>query len=89
MFVQALLHRDSRDGTWIRYEVLEKGTLFGNPRSGVRTVLLVRDGAFHAVDPSELAFRLATIGVFLEPMQVVAPVEFQSASFPFPFPSSS
>jgi elongation factor G len=74
------------------YEALEKGTLSGNRISGVRMVL--RDGAFHAVDSSELAFRLASIGAFreaflktkpviLEPImtvEVVAPVEFQSAS---------
>jgi len=73
------------------YEALEKGTLSGNAISGVRMVL--RDGAFHAVDSSELAFRLAAIGAFreaylktkpviLEPImtvEVVAPVEFQSA----------
>ncbi|KAI0247542.1 P-loop containing nucleoside triphosphate hydrolase protein [Lactifluus subvellereus] len=73
------------------YEALQKGTLSGNPISGVRMVL--RDGAFHAVDSSELAFRLAAIGAFreaylktkpviLEPImtvEVVAPVEFQSA----------
>ncbi|KAH9987056.1 elongation factor G mitochondrial [Russula vinacea] len=75
------------------YESLEKGTLSGNPITGVCMVL--RDGAFHAVDSSELAFRLAAIGAFreaflktkpviLEPImtvEVVAPVEFQSASF--------
>ncbi|KAH9958172.1 ribosomal protein S5 domain 2-type protein [Lactifluus volemus] len=69
----------------------EKGTLSGNRISGVRMVL--RDGTFHAVDSSEFAFRLASIGVFreaylkttpviLEPImtvEVVAPVEFQSA----------
>ncbi|KAN0137562.1 elongation factor G mitochondrial [Lactarius tabidus] len=73
------------------FEALEKGTLAGNPISGVRMVL--RDGAFYAVDSSELAFRLAAIGAFreaylktkpviLEPImtvEVVAPVEFQSA----------
>jgi elongation factor G len=73
------------------YEALEKGTLSGNTISGVRMVL--QDGAFHAVDSSELAFRLAAIGAFreaflktkpviLEPImtvEVVAPVEFQSA----------
>ncbi|KAI0052802.1 elongation factor G mitochondrial [Auriscalpium vulgare] len=73
------------------FEALEKGTLSGNPISGVRMVL--KDGAYHVVDSSELAFRLAAIGAFrevyaktkpviLEPImtvEVVAPVEFQSA----------
>ncbi|KAK7441749.1 Elongation factor G, mitochondrial [Stygiomarasmius scandens] len=72
------------------YEALEKGTLSGNPITNCRLVL--QDGAFHIVDSSELAFRLATIGAFrevyrsatpviLEPImkvEVVAPVEFQS-----------
>jgi elongation factor G len=69
---------------------LEKGTLCGNPITGCRFVL--QDGAFHIVDSSELAFRLAAIGAFrevynktkpviLEPImkvEVVAPIEFQS-----------
>ena len=71
------------------FETLEKGTLTGNPISGVRMVL--RDGAFRVVDSPELAFRLAAIGAFreaylttkpdiLEPImtiEVVGPVEFQ------------
>jgi len=36
------------------YKVLKNGTLSGNPISGVRMVL--RDGAFLAVDSSELVF---------------------------------
>lgn len=73
------------------YEALEKGSLSGNLITGCCFVL--KDGAFHAVDSSELAFRNATIGAFreaykntkpviLEPImtvEVVAPSEFQSA----------
>ena len=75
---------------------MEKGTLSGNPITGVRFVL--KDGAFHAVDSSELAFRLAAIGAFreafkqaagiiLEPVmtvEVVAPSEFQSTFLSYP-----
>ena len=57
--------------------------------------MVLKDGAYHVVDSSELAFRLATIGAFreafaktqpviLEPImtvEVVAPVEFQSTSW--------
>ena len=57
--------------------------------------MVLKDGAFHAVDSSELAFRLATVGAFreaykaahpviLEPImtvEVVAPVDFQSIFF--------
>jgi len=73
------------------YEACEKGSLSGNTVTGARMVLT--DGAFHVVDSSELAFRIATIAAFreayraakpviLEPImtvEVVAPVEFQSA----------
>src|ERR1700722_11971080 len=72
------------------YEALEKGSLSGNAISGCLFVL--KDGGYHVVDSSELAFRNATIGAFreayqkarpviLEPImtvEVVAPVEFQS-----------
>ncbi|KAF7321467.1 Elongation factor G, mitochondrial [Mycena kentingensis (nom. inval.)] len=73
------------------YEAMEKGTLSGNPITGIRFVLT--DGGYHIVDSSELAFRNATIGAFreafraagaiiLEPVmkvEVVAPSEFQSS----------
>jgi elongation factor G len=65
--------------------------LTGHPVTGCRFVL--EDGAAHAVDSSELAFRLAGLGAFkeafmaakpvvLEPVmrvEVVAPAEFQGA----------
>lgn len=72
-------------------EALDRGLLTGHVINGVRFVL--EDGAHHAVDSSELAFRLAGIGAFkeafnkagpvvLEPImnvEVIAPVEFQGA----------
>ncbi|CAG8520443.1 5076_t:CDS:10 [Scutellospora calospora] len=68
---------------------LEKGSLIGHPIKNVRFVL--EDGAHHAVDSSELAFRLAALYAFrdaymranpviLEPIMsvsITAPVEFQ------------
>ena len=71
---------------------MEKGSL--SAISGCRLVL--KDGAYHRVDSSGLAFRLATIGAFreaykltrpviLEPImtfEVVAPIEFQSQHLP-------
>lgn len=73
-------------------DALEKGSLAGCPVSGVRMIL--EDGAYHAVDSSELAFRQAAIGAFrecymkarpciLEPImsvEIVAPTEFQGTS---------
>ncbi|MCF8057347.1 MAG: elongation factor G [Desulfocapsa sp.] len=70
---------------------LEKGTLCGSPVTGVRCV--INDGAFHAVDSSDVAFQLAAVGAFkegymkakpaiMEPIMKVAvegPSEFQGA----------
>ncbi|XP_049848454.1 elongation factor G-like [Schistocerca gregaria] len=71
-------------------EMMQHGPLCGFPVTGVRMV--VDDGAYHAVDSSELAFRIATHGAFkqgferagpqiLEPwmvLEVTAPAEFQA-----------
>lgn len=73
-------------------EFLQKGLLCGAPVTNIRFVL--KDGAYHIVDSSELAFRVCAIAgirenyekarpVILEPImtvEVVAPVEFQSTS---------
>ena len=70
---------------------MDKGTLCGSPVTGVRCV--INDGAFHAVDSSDVAFQLAAIGAFkegyakakpaiMEPIMKVAvegPSEFQGA----------
>jgi elongation factor G len=70
---------------------LAKGSLAGAPITGVR--LAINDGASHAVDSSDVAFQLASIGAFregylkakpviLEPIMKVAvegPSEFQGA----------
>ncbi len=70
---------------------LEKGALCGAPIVGVRCT--INDGAFHAVDSSDVAFQLASIGAFregylkakptiMEPIMKVAvegPNEFQGA----------
>jgi len=70
-------------------EACEKGTLIGHPITGVRYVL--EDGAAHAVDSNELAFRLAGLYALrdayhaagpqiLEPVMsvtVTAPAEYQ------------
>ncbi|KAF9931605.1 Elongation factor G, mitochondrial [Linnemannia zychae] len=72
-------------------EGMAKGFLIGHPITGVRMVL--EDGAAHAVDSSELAFKLATLNAFkeaymkcnpviMEPIMkvdVTAPIEFQGA----------
>lgn len=68
-----------------------KGTLTGAPITGVRVT--INDGSFHAVDSSDIAFQLASIGgfkqgyskaapVIMEPIMKVAvegPSEFQGA----------
>ena len=70
---------------------VEKGSLCGAAITGVRCV--INDGAFHAVDSSDIAFQLAAIGAFkeaymkakpviMEPIMKVAvegPSEFQGA----------
>jgi elongation factor G len=70
---------------------IEKGSLCGAPITGVRCV--INDGAFHAVDSSDVAFQLAAIGAFkegylkakpiiMEPIMKVAvegPSEFQGS----------
>uniref|UniRef100_A0A6B2KYZ3 Elongation factor G, mitochondrial n=1 Tax=Arcella intermedia TaxID=1963864 RepID=A0A6B2KYZ3_9EUKA len=70
-------------------DCLEKGPLIGHPIERVRMILL--DGAHHAVDSSEYAFRICTHAAFregfmrgnpglLEPVmsvEVTAPTEFQ------------
>jgi elongation factor G len=70
-------------------EACLKGSLMGQPVTGVRMVL--QDGLTHIVDSSELAFKLATIYAFrrvfdesmpvlLEPimdLEVIGPIEFQ------------
>jgi elongation factor G len=72
-------------------EAVKKGSLIGFPIVGVRVTL--NDGAFHAVDSSEQAFRTAALMGFreayqdakptiLEPImkvEVEAPVEFQGS----------
>lgn len=70
---------------------LDRGPLTGHTVTGVKFIL--EDGAAHAVDSSELAFRLAGQGAFkeafakagsvvLEPImkvEIVAPIEFQGS----------
>ena len=51
---------------------LEKGALAEFPVTGVRCV--INDGAAHAVDSSDVAFQLASIGAFKEGYQKAKPV---------------
>ncbi|MDZ7640460.1 MAG: elongation factor G [Desulfurivibrio sp.] len=71
------------------HKSMEKGALIGAPIVGVRCV--INDGAAHAVDSSDVAFQLASVGAFregylkakpviMEPIMKVAvegPTEFQ------------
>ena len=70
-------------------EAANTGALIGHPVDGLRVVL--KDGAAHAVDSSEMAFKIAALNAFreayvraeptiLEPLmrvEICAPVEFQ------------
>ena len=72
-------------------EAMQSGALIGHPVQGVRVTLT--DGASHAVDSSELAFKIAALHAFrqaaekaspviLEPLmrvEVTVPVEYQGA----------
>jgi elongation factor G len=74
-------------------ECMKKGTLIGFPITGVK--ITIDDGAFHAVDSSDMAFQAAAIGAFrhvymsaapeiLEPVMKVAiegPIEYQGNVF--------
>ncbi|MBU4394769.1 MAG: elongation factor G, partial [Proteobacteria bacterium] len=51
---------------------LVKGSLCGSAVTGVRCV--INDGAFHAVDSSDVAFQLAAIGAFKEGYMKAKPV---------------
>jgi elongation factor G len=53
-------------------EAAKKGSLIGFPVVGIRCV--INDGAFHAVDSSEMAFRTAAIMGFREGYQAAKPV---------------
>ena len=56
-------------------EALQKGTLIGAPVVGVRVTLT--DGAAHAVDSSDLAFRHAAIGAFREAYEQAGPTALE------------
>ncbi len=54
------------------HKSLVKGALCGSAVTGVRCV--INDGAFHAVDSSDVAFQLAAIGAFKEGYMKAKPV---------------
>ncbi len=51
---------------------LSKGVLTGSPITGVRVV--INDGSYHAVDSSDVAFQLASVGAFKEGYKKATPV---------------
>lgn len=51
---------------------MDKGTLTGSPITGVRVA--INDGSYHAVDSSDIAFQLASIGAFKEGFSKANPV---------------
>src|SRR5690242_11568632 len=53
-------------------EAVKKGSLIGFPVVGIRVV--INDGAFHAVDSSEMAFKTAAIMGFREGYAAAKPV---------------
>jgi elongation factor G len=56
-------------------EAMRRGTLIGAPVVGVRVT--IDDGAAHAVDSSDLAFRHAAIGAFREAYERAGPVALE------------
>jgi elongation factor G len=51
-------------------EAVNSGSLIGHPVEGVRVVLT--DGAAHAVDSSEMAFKLASLFAFRQAISLTA-----------------
>jgi len=50
----------------------QKGTLTGSPLTGIQVV--INDGSYHAVDSSDVAFQLASVGAFKEGFAKASPV---------------
>ncbi|MCA9567611.1 MAG: elongation factor G [Myxococcales bacterium] len=53
-------------------QMLDKGLLIGQPVTGVR--MMINDGAFHAVDSSDMAFQAAAKGAWRETYHKAGPV---------------